>query len=79
MTIDDHIKLHCPLTFFPQNKFSPYKKGTQKSNTMAKDIRGTQSGQYQSLNDETQEIEGIMMVNELHNITCGLVNFTPEI
>jgi hypothetical protein len=28
-------KLHCP-DFFPQNLFNPYKKGTQKSNTMEK-------------------------------------------
>jgi hypothetical protein len=41
--INDHRKLHCPLTFFPQNIFNPYKKGTGKSNTMAKGIRGAQS------------------------------------
>jgi hypothetical protein len=41
--IDDHRKLHCPLTFFQQNIFNPYKKGTGKSNTMAKGIRGAQS------------------------------------
>jgi hypothetical protein len=35
--------------------------------------------QHQSLNDEIRELEGKVLVNELHNITCGLVNFTPAI
>jgi hypothetical protein len=38
--INDHRKLHCPLTLFPQKICSPYKKELGSQNTMAKDIRG---------------------------------------
>lgn len=59
MITNDHNKLHCPLTFFPQNIFHPYKKGTRNSKTMVKDIRGTQST-LQSMKEGKSSCPGIM-------------------